>query len=113
MPQTRQYEIVLLGASGYTGKLCAEHIVSQLPTNLKWAVAGRSAPKLQILVEQIRHLNRDRLEPEILTVELTDVELEALARRTKVLLNTVGPYHLYSTPVVEACAKNGTHYLDV
>ncbi len=113
MSQTRQYDIILLGASGYTGKLCAEHIVSSLPTNLKWAVAGRSAPKLQSLVDQIRDLNHDRLDPEILTVELTPVELEVLARRTTVLLNTVGPYHLYSTPVVEACAKNGTHYLDV
>lgn len=40
-------------------------------------------------------------------------ELESLARKTRLLINTVGPYHLYSSPVVEACAKIGTHYLDV
>ena len=46
-------------------------------------------------------------------VTLTTTELNALAAKTRVLLNTVGPYHLYSTPVVEACVENGTHYLDV
>ena len=48
---------------------------------------------------------------EVSTLEPQD--LEKLARKTRVLINTIGPYHLYSTPVVEACAKNGTHYLDV
>ena len=46
-------------------------------------------------------------------VTLTTTDLNALAAKTRVLLNTVGPYHLYSTPVVEACVENGTHYLDV
>ena len=44
---------------------------------------------------------------------LTSKDLDVLTRKTRLLLNTVGPYHLYSSPVVEACAKNGTHYLDV
>lgn len=44
---------------------------------------------------------------------LTPGDLDILAGKSSVLLNTVGPYHLYSSPVVEACVKNGTHYLDV
>jgi short subunit dehydrogenase-like uncharacterized protein len=40
-------------------------------------------------------------------------DLHALAKRTRLIVNCVGPYHLYSTPVVEACAENGTHYVDV
>ena len=44
---------------------------------------------------------------------LTPKDLDRLVKKTRVLLNTVGPYHLYGSPVVEACAKNGTHYLDV
>ena len=44
---------------------------------------------------------------------LTPTDLNTLAAKARVLLNTVGPYHLYSTPVVEACVENGTHYLDV
>ena len=59
------YDIILLGASGYTGKLCAEHITSDLPTDLKWAVAGRSGAKLEALVEELRVLNEDRLQPGI------------------------------------------------
>ncbi|KKZ67649.1 hypothetical protein EMCG_06709 [[Emmonsia] crescens] len=113
MASARHFDIVLLGATGYTGKLCAEHIVKNLPTNLKWAIAGRSAEKLGALVEELHKINPERKEPEIVTVQLQAVELDLLAKRTRVLLNCVGPYHLYSTPVVEACANNGTHYLDV
>lgn len=128
---SRQYDIVLLGATGYTGKLCAEYITSNLPTNLKWAVGGRSSSKLSAITQELRSLNPDRLQPgKFLRLEpccvsslnnrigvevaaLTPVDLDALTRKTRVLLNTIGPYHLHSSPVVEACAMNGTHYLDV
>ncbi|KAA6413668.1 MAG: Saccharopine dehydrogenase Homospermidine synthase [Lasallia pustulata] len=109
----REYELVLFGATGYTGKLCAEHIITHLPTDLRWAVAGRSASKLSAVLEELRHLNPNRLQPGIETAALTTEDLTSLARKTRLLINTVGPYYLYSTPVVEACAKNGTHYLDV
>jgi short subunit dehydrogenase-like uncharacterized protein len=113
MTSPRTYSIVLLGATGYTGKLCAEHITKHLPTNLKWAVAGRSPKKLQDVVDELKKLNQDRAQPDVLTVNLNEEELSNLAKQTTVLLNCVGPYHLYSTPVVAACAENGTHYLDV
>lgn len=61
--QAKQYELVLFGATGYTGRLCAEHITTHLPTDLIWAVAGRSANKLSALVQEIRSLNPDRLQP--------------------------------------------------
>jgi hypothetical protein len=61
--KAREYELVLLGATGYTGKLCAEHITLKLPTNLKWAVGGRSSTKLSAMVEELRSLNPDRLQP--------------------------------------------------
>ncbi|EER42093.1 conserved hypothetical protein [Histoplasma capsulatum var. duboisii H88] len=113
MTSPRHFDIVLLGATGYTGKLCAEHIVQNLPTNLTWAIAGRCVEKLSVLGEQLRKLDPERKEPEIVDLQLRPVALDSLAKRTKVILNCVGPYHLYSTPVVEACANNGTHYLDV
>lgn len=49
---------------------------------------------------------------EIIAVQITKEELRPLIERTKVIINCVGPYHIYSTPVVEACAQAGTHYLD-
>lgn len=126
----RQYELVLFGATGYTGNMCAEHITINLPTNLKWAVSGRSAAKLSAFVEELKSFNSDRLQPgtpflqlvyepdlirrtAIEVCALSSTDLDSLAKKTKLLINTVGPYHRYSSPVVEACAKNGTHYLDV
>jgi short subunit dehydrogenase-like uncharacterized protein len=110
----RQFDLILLGATGYTGKLTAEYITSNLPTNLRWAVAGRNQSKLQSLIGDLKKLNSSRNAPEIITVaNLTTPDLAPIVRKAKVVINTVGPYHLYSTPVVEACAQNGTHYLDV
>lgn len=63
MTEKRQYDIILFGATGYTGAYCAEHIVENLPTNLKWAVAGRSHQKLSNAVEDLKKLNVDREPP--------------------------------------------------
>ena len=108
----RKYEIVLLGATGYTGKYCAEHIVKNLPTDLRWAVAGRNESKLSTLVEDIKSLNTDRLEPGVEIASLRPEDLDLLVKKTKLLITTVGPFHKYGSPVVEACARNGTHYVD-
>ena len=59
----REYELVLLGATGYTGKLCAEHITHHLPTDLKWAIAGRSSSKLSSLLQSLISSNPDRQAP--------------------------------------------------
>ncbi|CAL5873201.1 uncharacterized protein PFLUO_LOCUS7470 [Penicillium psychrofluorescens] len=112
MASSRQYDIVLLGPTGYTGRLCGEHIVQNLPTDLKWAIAGRNAQKLEPIAQELKTLNPDRIQPDTLVVQLTSSELKELAQKTRLIINCVGPYHLYSTPVVEACAANGTHYVD-
>ncbi|ETN43163.1 uncharacterized protein HMPREF1541_02321 [Cyphellophora europaea CBS 101466] len=113
MASRRELDIVVIGASGYTGRLVAEYITQKLPTNTKWAIAGRSETKLKSLVESLKQLNSNRTPPTVITTgKLATPELLPLAKRTRVLLNAVGPYHLYSTPIVEACAKSGTHYID-
>jgi short subunit dehydrogenase-like uncharacterized protein len=129
MESSREFDIVVLGPTGYTGKYCAEHIVTHLPTNLKWALAGRSTKKIEGVAQELKKLNPDRLDPgktmywclwsgsadasiEIISVQLNKEELRSLAERTKLIINCVGPYHIYSTPVVEACANAGTHYVD-
>ena len=128
--EQRKYDLIVLGATGYTGKLCAEYITTSLPTSLKWAVAGRSQSKLSSLLDELKEMCPDRIKPgksnvlsctsksahhkpetEISTLDPKD--LRNLTRKTGLLINTVGPYYLYSSPVIEACAKNGTHYLDV
>ncbi|KAI6801602.1 hypothetical protein KC360_g2450 [Hortaea werneckii] len=109
----RQYEAIVFGATGYTGKYTAEHITAALPVDFKWAVAGRSEDKLKRLVEELRSTNADRIQPGIEIAQLEKNDLVSLAKKTKVLITTVGPYHKYGTAVVEACAETGTHYLDV
>jgi short subunit dehydrogenase-like uncharacterized protein len=59
----QEYDIVLVGATGYTGKLTAHHIARNLPTNLKWAIAGRSRTKLDTLAEELNRISQDRLQP--------------------------------------------------
>jgi short subunit dehydrogenase-like uncharacterized protein len=62
-PQSRQYELILLGATGYTGKLVAEWVTTHLPDDLKWAVAGRNAKKLQAVVDDLTKLKPNRKQP--------------------------------------------------
>ncbi|KAL0259778.1 hypothetical protein SLS55_005518 [Diplodia seriata] len=109
---SRQYELVLLGATGYTGKLTAEHITTSLPTDLKWAIAGRNEKKLANVAEELKQLNPDRPQPDIKVLELKGEELDNLVQSTRLVISTVGPFMKYGTPVVEACAKHGTHYVD-
>ncbi|KAF2789203.1 hypothetical protein K505DRAFT_313590 [Melanomma pulvis-pyrius CBS 109.77] len=108
----REYELVLLGATGYTGKLTAEWISANLPTNLRWAIAGRNAKKLQAVIDELTVLNPNRKQPAIETCELEQNQLTSLAKRTRLIITTVGPYMWYGEPVLAACAENGTHYLD-
>lgn len=63
MASSRQFDIILLGPTGYTGKWCAEHIVQYLPTDLKWALAGRSLQKIEGVAADLKKLNPDRIAP--------------------------------------------------
>ncbi|KAI1330329.1 sporulation protein RMD1 [Xylariaceae sp. FL0255] len=108
----RAYDVVVFGATGYTGLMVAEFITAQFPTNTKWAIAGRSAEKLQDVIKTCNSINSDREPPQIEICNLNDRDLIALAKKTFVLITTVGPYHLYGEHAFKACAENGTHYID-
>lgn len=108
----RDLDIVLLGATGFVGRLTAEHLAAHAPSDVRWAVAARSAESLQALVDS---LSDQPCPPTTsVVVDVTDDEaLDALAARTKVLATTVGPYLKYGDAVVGACARSGTDYLDL
>ncbi|KAL4733630.1 hypothetical protein BDV11DRAFT_213611 [Aspergillus similis] len=113
------YSLLLLGATGYTGTLCAKFIVQHYPTNIRWCIASRSERKLKTLARELRELCPDRVQPEcdfqqlkIETIELTEESLELVIRKANVVVNGVGPFHKFSTPIVEVCARVGTHYID-
>lgn len=60
---SRQYDLVVFGATGFTGKYVCEHVTTGLPTDLKWAIAGRSADKLEKIAADLKALNADRTPP--------------------------------------------------
>ncbi|MEV1002167.1 saccharopine dehydrogenase NADP-binding domain-containing protein [Nonomuraea sp. NPDC050202] len=100
----RPYDIVLFGASGFTGALTAAYLARAAGPGTRWALAGRDRAKLERL----------GLDVPVLTADATDAaSLAALVRQTRVLATTVGPYVLRGEPLVAACADAGTHYLDL
>jgi len=104
----RQYEIILYGASGFTGQLVAEYLATA-QSDLKWAIAGRNRQKL----EQVR----DKLKMPELPIVIADShdteQLTQMVRQTQTVISTVGPYAQYGTPLLETCAREGTHYCDL
>ena len=113
IPSVREYDLIVWGASGFTGRLVVEYLLAHYPPgpDLRWAVAGRDAAKLKRVV---RKLATDDLQLPVLTGDGLDaVSMQSLARSTRVILSTAGPYARFGTPLVAACADNGTHYCDL
>lgn len=107
----RPWDIVLFGATGFTGALVAEYLAAHAPATVRIALAGRNASKL----EAVRAgLGEGGKRFGVLVGDTTDRgSIDAIARQTRVLCTTVGPYAKYGLPVVEACAAAGTHYADL
>jgi len=109
----REFDIIIQGASGFTGTLVAEYLLRQYGAtgDLRWALAGRSEQKLR----QVRDdLGTAASELELIVADSFDKEaLLSLASRTRVVLTTVGPYALYGSDLVAACVDAGTHYCDL
>lgn len=99
----REFDLVLFGATGFTGKLVAEYLAASAEKP-RWAVAGRSADKLKALGLDV---------PSVVVDALDASAMNEVAKRTKVICTTVGPYAKYGTEVVAACANHGTHYCDL
>jgi short subunit dehydrogenase-like uncharacterized protein len=104
----RDLDLIVYGATGFTGRLVCEHLVRRAPEGLRWAVAGRSADKLAEVSAgvgaDVEQIVADSSDP---------ASIAAMAARTRVVCTTVGPYALHGTPVVEACVEAGTDYCDL
>lgn len=107
----RTFDIVLFGATGFTGRLVAEYLATHAPAETRIALAGRNTTKL----EQIRAgLPAGARAWPLLVADSGDAAaMQRLAEQTTVVCTTVGPYAKYGLPLVEACAKAGTHYCDL
>jgi len=110
MPERREFDLVVFGATGFTGRLVAEYLHLSGAAGARWAIAGRSLDKLAKVRDQLH------LPPSIalLKADANDAAaLKALVRRTQVVITTVGPYQLHGEPLATACAAGGTDYVDL
>jgi short subunit dehydrogenase-like uncharacterized protein len=103
--------ITIYGATGYTGRLVAELLVSR---GVELTIAGRNRARLEALKTSLSHISRYGATPQVAPVELEDRRaLLRMLERTKVLLTCAGPFGRFGPPLVEACLQAKTHYLDI
>jgi short subunit dehydrogenase-like uncharacterized protein len=114
MAAARAYDIVLFGATGYTGGLTAEYLARQAPATARWALAGRNQAKLEAVRARLAGINSACATLDLLVADATAPEaLERVAQSARVIITTVGPYILHGEPLVAACAAAGTDYVDL
>jgi short subunit dehydrogenase-like uncharacterized protein len=114
----RPYDVVVLGATGFTGALAVRYLVETYGVNsdVKWAIAGRSQAKLDRLKEDLAlELGKDEIRSIATIIVDTAIAatLPTLVSQTRCVATTAGPFTLYGSSVVEFCAKFGTHYVDI
>ncbi|KAG6382104.1 Saccharopine dehydrogenase-domain-containing protein [Boletus reticuloceps] len=104
-------DILLLGATGYTGRLIARYLATHPQrTAFSFGLAARSDPKLKALVREYA----DLAEIPAFVVDVTNADdVDRVVQRARVIINTVGPYWRWGTPVVQACVRHGRHYVDL
>ncbi|MEW4449224.1 saccharopine dehydrogenase NADP-binding domain-containing protein [Qipengyuania sp. JC766] len=109
----REFDIIIYGATGYTGRLVAEHFVRRFGSasdGPKWAMGGRNQAKL----EDVRTLVGASPDTPVVVADASSREaMEAMCKRARVVISTVGPYQLYGDELVAACARTGTDYADL
>src|ERR1700710_1670827 len=112
MKPSSKFDIVVYGASGFTGQLVAEYLASRYAkdSDLKWAMAGRSLEKLA----GVRDAIGAPADTPLIAADAGDpASLKAMIDQTRLVLTTVGPYQLYGSELVAACAASGTDYVDL
>jgi short subunit dehydrogenase-like uncharacterized protein len=111
---TRELDIVIFGATGFTGELTAAYLAEHAPVGLRWALAGRNQDKLEQVRSRLVKLDASLADLPLLRADVSDdASLRAIAEASRVVITTVGPYLEYGEALVAACAAAGTDYLDL
>jgi short subunit dehydrogenase-like uncharacterized protein len=109
----RDHDIVLFGATGFTGGLTAEYLARSLGGR-RWALAGRNRSKLETVRHRLAEIDPAASTVPLLLADAEDpASMRALAQSARVAISTVGPYIRYGEPLVAACAAAGTDYVDL
>jgi short subunit dehydrogenase-like uncharacterized protein len=112
--RSRRLDLVLFGATGFTGELTARYLAEHAPAGCRWALAGRNRAKLEAVRTRLAELDPDCADLELLVADSADdAALREVAASTAVVVSTVGPYLLHGEPLVRACARSGTDYVDL
>jgi short subunit dehydrogenase-like uncharacterized protein len=113
--RSRTYDIVLLGATGFTGRYVARELAERyLGSDLRWAIAGRNLEKLERVRAELAEIDASYASLDLVVADSKDREsLDALAASTSVVCTTVGPYAKYGSELVAACVAAGTDYCDL
>jgi short subunit dehydrogenase-like uncharacterized protein len=108
--QRREFDVIVYGATGYTGRLVAEYLAQTYPSGVRWAMAGRSLAKL----EAVRAEMGVPADVPLVTADAeAPASLREMCARATVIITTVGPYQLYGSDLVAACVETGTAYVDL
>lgn len=108
MNESAKYDLIVYGATGFTGKQAAAYIANNAEPTLSWAIAGRNAAKLTQVKDQLD------ADPDIIVADSQDqMAIHQLVASTRVILTTVGPYALYGEQLIKACAELGVDYVDI
>jgi short subunit dehydrogenase-like uncharacterized protein len=112
MASAKKFDIVVYGATGFTGQLVAEYLAAHYKNDkdLKWAMAGRSLDKLKSVRDAV---GAPPDTPLIVADSADEASLKAMVDQAKVVISTVGPYQFYGNELVVACAAGGTDYVDL
>ncbi|GLW67296.1 saccharopine dehydrogenase [Actinomadura rubrobrunea] len=114
MTADRRYDIVLYGATGFTGGLTAEYLAEHAPADTRWALAGRDRGRLEAVRDRLAARVPTAKDVPLLHADAADAaSLRELAASARVVITTVGPYARYGEPLVAACAREGADYVDL
>jgi len=100
----REFDVVLHGASGFTGRLAVAYFARHAPAGFRWAIAGRDLARLKSIEANV---------PILVFDSSSQAGVDAAVARTRVLLSTAGPFREYSDALVDACVRLRTHYIDI
>ncbi|KAI8867290.1 hypothetical protein GQ42DRAFT_164896 [Ramicandelaber brevisporus] len=111
---SRAYDILLVGATGFTGSKCAKYLLKHAPAGTKVALCGRSRSKLETLREKLAAELPSAAELAVVVADTADqAAVDAAVSQARVVLATAGPFYRLGTSVVDACARFGTDYVDI
>ena len=110
MSNTKELDLIIWGATGFTGQLVSEYISKKYSSsNLKWGIAGRNKEKVSSVAKRL-----DIGEERIFIADSNNIDsLKKLTSKTKVICTTVGPYAKYGSNLIEACVNTNTNYCDI